>query len=632
MILKNQTINAESGGPRVAPAWAALTVVSSSSSPLYLAAVGASRRVVRPAREEGGGGAFRRVVARGGGGLCSRARQRRWHCCAPTRGRPVWFHVFGIGTRSLGFNIRVQVKKGSSVSEVVVGPENRTVVSKDNFLRVNLIGDFGGYTSIPAFEDFYLVTPRKSAGSGEPQNLGAEYRKWMLLERVRFTDGVECNKIGVGYEAFQNQPNFCASPFESCLNNQLWTFLESDKNRISMSRQPQYVVQGRFQRINQHPDASVHSFSIGVTEVINSNLRIELSADDIEYMYQRSPGNITDISVPAFEVLSQYGTAKVTTKNIGTLEASYTLTFHCSSGISFMEEQYYILKPNEESTRLFYLHASTDQAAKYQCTAILKASDSSELDRQECVFSTTATVLDNGTQIIGSNGYKLGFFDTIKGYLVSFWDFLIDLISGKSCRLNKCRSFFDFSCHAQYRCITWLVMLVLLLFMLPAGAIVLYLLHQKGFFDPVYDWWDDLLGADYRAHRRHKKGRRHHHHHHDHHHHRHHHHHGHSHGHDHHPHSHHHAHQRRKIEPSHHHVLHRQQPGTAAEGHRHKHDPALGVQHREAGHLGHKRRHGKAVVAEDALDLEFRERRPYEVRHAGHLHRDHHHHHHSWEV
>jgi hypothetical protein len=88
---------------------------------------------------------------------------------------------------------------------------------------------------------------------------------------------------------------------------------QSDKNRISMSRQPQYVVQGRFQRINQHPvmfpslflscshlltldqvfdtpptqDASVHSFSIGVTEVINSNLRIELSADDIEYMYQR---------------------------------------------------------------------------------------------------------------------------------------------------------------------------------------------------------------------------------------------------------------------------------------------------------------------------------------------------------
>jgi hypothetical protein len=66
----------------------------------------------------------------------------------------------------------------------------------------------------------------KGAGSGEPQNLGAEYSKWMLLERVRFTDGIECDKIGVGYQAFQNQPYFCASAFGSCLYNQLWTFLE----------------------------------------------------------------------------------------------------------------------------------------------------------------------------------------------------------------------------------------------------------------------------------------------------------------------------------------------------------------------------------------------------------------------
>jgi hypothetical protein len=44
---------------------------------------------------------------------------------------------------------------------VVVGPENRTATSNDNFLRVNLIGDFVGYTNIPTFEDFYLVIPRQ---------------------------------------------------------------------------------------------------------------------------------------------------------------------------------------------------------------------------------------------------------------------------------------------------------------------------------------------------------------------------------------------------------------------------------------------------------------------------------------
>lgn len=33
-------------------------------------------------------------------------------------------------------------------------------------------------------------------------------------------------------------------------------------------------------------------------------------------------------------------------------------------------------------------------------TAILKDSDFSEVDRAECQFTTTATVLDNGTQVL----------------------------------------------------------------------------------------------------------------------------------------------------------------------------------------------------------------------------------------
>lgn len=45
--------------------------------------------------------------------------------------------------------------------EVTVGPENRTATSTDNFLKVNLIGDFVGYTNIPSFEEFYLVIPRQ---------------------------------------------------------------------------------------------------------------------------------------------------------------------------------------------------------------------------------------------------------------------------------------------------------------------------------------------------------------------------------------------------------------------------------------------------------------------------------------
>ncbi|KAL3743110.1 hypothetical protein ACJRO7_018414 [Eucalyptus globulus] len=409
-----------------------------------------------------------------------------------------WFHVFGIGQRSLGFSVRIEVKTGTKISEVVVGPENRSAISGDNFLRVNLIGDFAGYTNIPSFEDFYLVIPRQS-GPGQPQNLGTNFSMWMLLERVRFTlDGIECNKIGVSYEAFNGQPNFCASPFGSCLHNQLWNFWDADQNRVGRNQLPLYGVEGRFERINQHPNAGSHSFSIGVTEVLNTNLLIELRADDIEYVYQRSPGKILSVTVPTFEALTQFGVATITTKNTGELEASYSLTFDCNSGVTLTEEQFFIMKPSEILTRSFKLYPTTDQAAKYVCAAILKDSDFSEVDRAECQFSTTATVLDNGSQITPFQQPKTGtsgFFDSIKGFWSKLWAGVIDFITGQSCR-RECSGFFDFRCHIQYICMSWVLMFGLLLATIPTVLVLLWLLHQKGLFDPLYDWWEDLFQDD----------------------------------------------------------------------------------------------------------------------------------------
>ncbi|TKY70911.1 HAPLESS 2 [Spatholobus suberectus] len=409
-----------------------------------------------------------------------------------------WFHVFGIGRRALGFSVRIQVKSGAKVSEVVVGPENRTVTSDDKFLRVNLIGDFVGYTNIPSFEDFYLVVPRQGS-PGQPHDLGRNISMWMLLERVRFTlDGIECNKIGVSYEAFNRQPNFCSSPFWTCLHNQLWNFREADLNRISRNQVPLYGLEGRFERINQHPNAGSYSFSIGITEVLNTNLVLELSANDVEYVYQRSPGKIISVSVPTFEALTQFGVASVTTKNTGEVEASYSLTFNCSKDITLMEEQFLIMKPNEITTRSFKIYPNTDQASKYFCAAILKDSDYNEVDRAECQFATTATVLDNGTQGMPFQPPETGingFFDSIESIWNKLWTSLKEFITGKTCR-QKCSGFFDFKCHIQYVCLSWVMMFGLFLAIFPTVLVLLWLLHQKGLFDPLYDWWEDILGTD----------------------------------------------------------------------------------------------------------------------------------------
>ncbi|CAM8922150.1 unnamed protein product [Rhodiola kirilowii] len=393
-----------------------------------------------------------------------------------------WFHVFGIGTRSVGFSIRISVKTGTKESEVFVGPHNRTVTSADNFLRVNLIGDFVGYTNVPSFEDFYLVTPRVG-GAGQPPDLGNNFTMWMLLERVRFTlDGLECNKIGVGFDAFSGQPNFCSSPLWSCLHYQLWNFREADQNRISRHQVPLYVVDGRFERINQHPNAGSHSFSIGITEA-----GVQLTFSFATCF--RSPGKILSITIPTFEALTQFGTATVTVRNIGEVEASYSLTFDCERSVALMEEQYFILKPKETTTRSFKLYPATDQAASYKCSAILKDSEFNESDRAECQFATTATIIDNGTQVPFPTPKKTG---------------IKDFFTGRSCRSN-CSGFFDLGCHMQYICMSWIILFGLFLAIFPTVLILIWLLHQKGLFDPIYDWWEEHFVLDEEPYVRHKR-------------------------------------------------------------------------------------------------------------------------------
>ncbi|KAL8226166.1 hypothetical protein R6Q57_018723 [Mikania cordata] len=346
-----------------------------------------------------------------------------------------WFHVFGIGQHSVGFNIRISVKTGPKTSEVIIGPNNRTASSLDNFLRVNLVGDFVGYNSIPSFENFFLVIPR-----------------------------------------------------------------QADQNRIKRNQVPLYDVLGRFQRINEHPDARSHSFSLGIDEVVNSNLLIELSADDIEYVYQRSPGNIISITIPTFEALTQYGTATIATNNTGEVEASYSLTIFFFFNIS-LQEQFFIMKKNEVVTRNFKVRSSTDQAARYVCTAILKDSDYHETDRAECQFTTTATVLDNGTQIPWErpkNGGIKGFFDSLEEFWHTLWEGMVDFITGKTCSRFKCSGFFDFHCHIRHICMGWMLLFILFLAVFPTVILLIWLLHETGVFDPFYDWWEDHFWDDQR--------------------------------------------------------------------------------------------------------------------------------------
>ena len=57
---------------------------------------------------------------------------------------------------------------------------------------------------------------------------------WMFISKDAVTlDGSECDKIGVSYEAFQNEANKCNMIIGSCLTNQLEDMYASDLLRIT---------------------------------------------------------------------------------------------------------------------------------------------------------------------------------------------------------------------------------------------------------------------------------------------------------------------------------------------------------------------------------------------------------------
>lgn len=70
---------------------------------------------------------------------------------------------------------------------------------------------------------------------------------WMLVYRDMVTyTGSECNKIGVGYTAFQTQGQRCNVPVNSCLSNQIYDLLMEDLSRVQQLQAPKYLITGQF--------------------------------------------------------------------------------------------------------------------------------------------------------------------------------------------------------------------------------------------------------------------------------------------------------------------------------------------------------------------------------------------------
>ncbi|KYQ89328.1 hypothetical protein DLAC_09989 [Tieghemostelium lacteum] len=138
------------------------------------------------------------------------------------------FNMFSVKECTTRYNVKVTIKMfdislGSYRTEILnLSPSSP--ISSYKELQLELEGNFLPVVHFKDYSGYYISAPMDS---NDPINALPYNNNTMILERNLFDkSGLSCNKIGVSYSAFQNQPKRCQSELSSCLRNQLKDYFE----------------------------------------------------------------------------------------------------------------------------------------------------------------------------------------------------------------------------------------------------------------------------------------------------------------------------------------------------------------------------------------------------------------------
>jgi len=141
-------------------------------------------------------------------------------CLLPTMGFPTYNMLPPYLDFQIGVSIETLVKgvaKPDAIEALYISPSKRTALSKNKKVFATLTGDFMNYQSFPQLNDRYLSIPLMDSGLFD-----ADLRHWLALPKSLYAvDGLTCNKIGVSYTPYRDQPNRCFATPSSCLRSQI---------------------------------------------------------------------------------------------------------------------------------------------------------------------------------------------------------------------------------------------------------------------------------------------------------------------------------------------------------------------------------------------------------------------------
>eukprot|EP00850_Spirogloea_muscicola_P007694 SM000039S14524 [mRNA] locus=s39:595544:600916:+ [translate_table: standard] len=378
----------------------------------------------------------------------------------------------------------------ASQEVLTLSASSPVALNKDRTISATLIGDFITYTQLPVLASYYLSVPQMVGV--RPSNLITSVTGWLLLDKSVYTlDGSECNKVGSSFAAFRYEASRCQK--------------QADADRVSRGDTPLYALTAMGAVSPYIAGDGNLSIAIVVDQILNSLVTLELNADNITYLVNKSPGHIINATLPDFEAISSSGKMVVLVRNTGGIVADYIVSVHlpverqvhedfvhgnigvaCEALNTDLPDLFYIVVllmfkaqeisvlPQTTKTLLFDMKTQDGREAVRQCLVELYDSTNLLIDTHNITFHTNATVDMRGSQGGQSDGTRLHNTTSFS-------------IHKSSC--HNCPLIFNVACLVANHCWVSVGKLVgSLLGGLAVGASVILafrLLHNAGLLGPV---------------------------------------------------------------------------------------------------------------------------------------------------
>ena len=393
-----------------------------------------------------------------------------------------WYAAYTLGDASYEFTLAVTITKAaanatggapppplSALREVLsLSPISVVALNAGSTVAAELLGDLGGFVETPVLSSKLLFIPRPGNSSAVTDDVGS----WPLLDRSAVSlDGSGCDKPGVMFSGFRNQPNRCGVPAGSCLSNQLQDIVDADAVAMAAGNTPRSNVAALQAGAPSLRDAQPGAMSpdkkrlaLPTTQLRNSIVVLSLNADSVRFVVNYSPGRIISAelidflgrTVGGFVALSGNGRLSATIVNNGTIDASYYLSvLNCSAGVALIPSPGALAVPSGGvRTQQWACSVEDDAAADRNCTVVLQDARFVTIDTRLVRFYTNATVYDAIPQLDGrALGTGVG---TLQG--------------GAPTCAQMCPNLMNLLCHAMHLCWMRLALGLLLCAVLAAFA------------------------------------------------------------------------------------------------------------------------------------------------------------------